>query len=190
MTKRIRIFFINCPTLALDAACHLLLAQNTIQRTIQFEIDHYWIYSLYGNEFHKEKLSKILINEEENNSLLSTWAAKKARARADIKAVPEFSLQLKIDGWWSVANRAIANYDEWFERSKYNKYDHETSPAIIITETPFEGDYLSYAQSNLAVISIANWEKYIRPISAIEYISCLSALIRFIFEDELAVSQG
>lgn len=44
MAKRIRIFFINCPSLAVDAAAFLILAQNQAQSAIQFEVEHFWIF--------------------------------------------------------------------------------------------------------------------------------------------------
>ncbi len=170
MTKRIRIFFINCPSLAIDAASFLLLAQNKVQNAIQFEVIHYWIFSDASPVKVDHLRGRILSWRAEKQHLGIKWMEPKFRTMHDLRVAPEFGIELNLTNWRSVCKKAISDYDTWFSKCGYNTYDAFDSPAIVITETPLKGRYISYTGENIALISAAYWKEFFAPGSALEFI--------------------
>lgn len=152
MAKRVRIFFINCPNLATDAATLLLLAQNKVQTVLQFEVYHYWISTLLRPASDKQSSSPSF------------------RARQDLKAAPVFQKALPHKLWFEPVDEALKKHDSWLKNSGYNTFDCQDGPTLVVTETPLQGDYLSFSQRYLAVISIARWDKHYAPPSVLEFV--------------------
>ena len=185
MARRIRIFFINCPSLAIDAAAFLILAQNQVQSVIQFEVHHFWIYP-DANERCKlnGKLDKIVsYNKDGFHSFaqwpwplskllepLSRWLERRNRTKLDLCGAPQFKKEFKLTEVIAKARKAIDDHDDWFEKCGYNRYDTKRDPAIIITETPLWGRYISYCGTDIAVLSAAKWEDFFRPAAGLEYV--------------------
>lgn len=165
MAHPIRIFFINCPTLDVDAASYLLLAQNKYQSTIQFEINHFWICGL-DNPLSFNSHASRLIDRLPKSKRLARWA----NAKFDLTRAPRFKGVLGKHTWLDASAEAIGNYDSWFNKSSYHKHDSQPCRSIIITETPLKGGYISYGSNEIFFISVANWKSYFGPGSALEFI--------------------
>lgn len=170
MARRIRVFFINCPTLATEAAAHLLLAQNSVQKTLQFELHHFWIFGQLGKGPISGIWDRMLGQQEEKGLFFRRWAERKRRTRNELRAAPQFREPLPRKGWSDIARAAIADYDTWFLKSGYNTFDFQQSPAVIVTETPFEGGFISFSESDIAVVSLSKWREFFAPGSALEYV--------------------
>jgi len=168
MTKRIRVFFINCPTLATDAAAYLILAQNKFQRAIQFEIHHFWVFGQISQGPLAGWLNKMLESAEERYPRFE-WLARHNRTLRDLRAAPSFRNTLQHKLWYDDVKKAIDNYDKWFAGSRYYKHDYESAPAVVITETPIAGKYMSYTKHPFGLVSLAYWKAFFKPGSALEY---------------------
>ncbi len=185
MARRIRIFFINCPSIAVDAASFLILAQNQIQTTIQFEVQHFWIYPDTNGHCKPKKLIEKIYSYNQNGfhsfaqwprplskllEPLSRWLERRNRTRLDLCGAPQFKEELRSKEVIEKASKAITDHDNWFEKCGYNRYDTRRDPAIIITETPLWGRYMSYCGTNIAVLSAAKWEDFFRPAAGLEFV--------------------
>lgn len=166
--KRVRIMFINCPTLYVDAASYLLLSQNKAQPSIEFEVVHHWIYGSYI-PIERTRAEKAVEWISENIPRIDRLE-RFLRAKLDLRAAPSFANYLTHKGWYDTAKKAVDNYDRWFSNCNYNQFDTTPQPTIIITETKFEGGYLGSSRKNLAIVSLAEWKKFFNPGSALEYI--------------------
>lgn len=170
MTKRIRIFFINCPTLATDAAAFLILAQNKVQTVLQFEIHHFWIYSKnkHGNLtgwWHKKR-----VGIGDRYERFVPWLERRNRALFDLLAAPAFRGSFNADTWSTSIREAIAQYDLWVKNRQANNFDSVPAPSIVITETGIQEHYISFCGEDIAIISAAKWMQFFKPASALEYI--------------------
>ena len=167
--KRVRVMFINCPTLSTDAAAFLLLSQNKVQHSMQFEVVHHWISGV-------DAPPKLTAFERAAGWIWERkpqwqWLDRHVRTRLDLRAAPYFMNVLTHAGWEDTIKTAVENYDKWFKLSGYKRwFKPDPVPTIVVTETPFEGGYLGYCGSDLAVVSLANWEGFFKPGSALEYI--------------------
>lgn len=171
VAKRVRVFFINCPTLATDAAAYLILAQNKVQRAIQFEVHHFWIFGQLTQGPLAGYPNKFLELAEERNPRLK-WLASRNRTRKDLRAAPAFRNTFQHKLWYDEIKKAIEDYDNWFANSRAPKHDYQTAPAIVITETPIAGKYMSFTQHPFGLISLAYWKAFFKPGSALEYMMC------------------
>ena len=88
----------------------------------------------------------------------------------DLRTAPSFQNTIQHKLWYDHVKKAIDDYDTWFVSSGYNKYDYEQAPAIVITESPLAGNYLSFTRNHLGIISLAEWNNFFKPGSALEYI--------------------
>ena len=167
--KRIRIFFINCPTLATDGAAYLLLAQNRVQTTIQFEVHHFWVYGQISQGLLPGRFSRLLEKLEDKYPRLG-WLARRNRSLRDLRAAPSFYETLQHKNWEQQVSEFVAKYDTWFAGTGYYKYDYEKAPAIVITETSIAGKYLSYCGERVGVVSLSDWKAFFKPGSALEFI--------------------
>lgn len=185
MAKRIRIFFINCPSLAVDAAAFLILAQNQVQSAIQFEIQHFWIFPDVNGHCKPKNLFDKITSYNQNGfhsfaqwwrpfpkllEPLSRWLERRNRTRLDLCGAPQFKKEFKLKEVIANARKAIDDHDDWFEKCGYNRYDTRRDLAIIITETPLWGRYISYCGTDIAVLSAAKWEDFFRPAAGLEYV--------------------
>jgi hypothetical protein len=191
MAKRIRIFFINCPSLAVDAASFLILAQNRMQAAIQFEVHHFWIYGKRVRGKPKGVIDRVLAyNEDGFHSFaqwpwplskwlepLSRWLERKNRTRLDLYGAPPFQRSFSLAESLNEASSAISSHDDWFEKCGYNRYDTQRDPVIVVTETALRGGFLGNCGREVALVSAANWEDFFRPASGLEYI--LNSIQRF-----------
>ncbi len=166
--KRVRIMFINCPTLSTDAASYLLLSQNKAQNSIEFEVVHHWIYGscIPVERTIREKIEWRLSEQFPRLERLE----RRIRTQLDLRAAPFFANYLTHRGWYETAKKAVDNYDNWFANCNYDKFDTTPQPTIIVTETRFEGGYLGSSRNSLAIVSLAQWKKFFKPGSALEYI--------------------
>lgn len=174
MTKRIRIFFINCPTLAIDATSFLILAQNRVQTALQFEVHRFWLYSRNSKGELEGYWNKFLSRNEDSFHSNSPWRERKYRTKLDLRVAPFFSdtIPLKTDKWATV-KAIIKGYDDWLKGSGYNTYDfNNNDPVLIITETPLFGKYISLSTEGIGILGAADWKDFMGSgsASALEYI--------------------
>jgi len=169
--KRIRFFFINCPTLDTDAAAYLLLAQNKQQSVFQFEVHHFWIFShatggpLIGN------WNRLLTYLDDGFGRKIPWFQRRVRAKLDLRAASAFSGPLTTENWCSEVQRAISKYDDWVDkRSPANNLDSKRGPSIVITETRLGDHFISFGNKEFGIISAGEWKLFFKPASALEYI--------------------
>ena len=168
--KRVRIMFVNCPTLSTDAASYLLLAQNKFQTAIQYEVAHYWIF---GHAQHRLPSRIDKLREKLSNKFaLFDRFGRRLKTKLELLAAPQFKSTVLRSEWLEPTNKAIADYDYWFANCAYNKFDSGPCPTIVVTETKIEGGYIGLSQDSTALISLANWKSYFRPGSALEYLLC------------------
>lgn len=167
MAHPLRIFFINCPTLDVDAASYLLLAQNKHQPHIQFQINHFWLCTLGHPSSWRSCVSRYIDRLPRS---ISKRISRVVNAKFDLSQAPAFKEKLAKSSWQSASKEAISNYDSWFDQSSYYKQDSLPCRSIIITETPLKGGYISYGSDEIFFISLANWEAYFSPGSALEFI--------------------
>lgn len=171
MAKRVRIFFINCPSVATDAASFLILAQNQVQTAIQFEVIHFWIYGQSVQGPLKGIWNTILSHSHESfHSWSLPWLERRYRAKLDIQTATSFQIEIKHKEALNVARNAVSKYDDWFSKCGYPTYDTVASPAIVVTETPMWGKYISFCGSDIAIVSAAKWKDFFAPASGLEYV--------------------
>jgi len=167
VSNRVRVFFINCPRLAVDAASFLVLAQNKVQKAIQFEVYHYWIFAETKSGRH---FNAVLSWLEINIPTLGGWLWRSVRARQERSVAPVFKKNIQHNIWIKSVKQAVADHDEWLSQSGYNMYDVTNCQTIVITETPIAGQYLSLSEANIGIVSTSTWKIYFRPASALEYV--------------------
>ena len=170
MKKRIRIFFVSCPSLDTDALSYLLLAQNNAQDVFQFEIYHHWIYAHRTSSDQFSLLDKLLF-----------WYGDKAllpfRRRVDLRnrsyldqrKSPAFSGPIRKDTWLQDVKECLSGYDTWYQ-SKVRNGDATPCPTIVITQASIEGGFISFSNGPFGLISAANWREFFSPVSVLEYI--------------------
>ena len=172
MARRIRVFFINCPTIDTDAAAFLILSQNQVQSALQFEVYHFWAYEVTAHGPLKGTKGRIVsFSEESFHSRSVRYLERKYRQELDLRAAPEFSSELSSKTWQQACENAISAHDAWLNASRYPLSDAgAAAPAIVITETPLRGRFISYCTGNFAVHSAANWKDFFGPAAGLEYI--------------------
>lgn len=168
MSKRVRIFFIGCPTLDTDAASHLLLSQNAVQEAVQFEIYHFWIYGIKEHGLPKGFVEKFIFWYGDTSLPFSKWLERKNRSVIDQREAPAFRSPLPRDKWLSACTQALHDFDQWFKTQ--NQYDVTECPSIIITEASIEGGFISFTNNNVGLISMAKWKSFFKPVSALDYL--------------------
>lgn len=93
------------------------------------------------------------------------------RALLDLRAAPAFQSSLGEPIWFTHTQKAIEQYDLWVKKREANRYDsNPLDPVIVITETVLQENYISFCENNIGIISAAEWEKFFKPASALEYI--------------------
>ncbi|MBT2145588.1 MULTISPECIES: hypothetical protein [unclassified Rhodanobacter] len=186
MPKRIRIFFIGCPSLDTAAASYLLLSQNSVQKAVQFEIYHFWIFGQKAHGAPKGLVGRLLLWLGYLPKPLSRWADRKLLARIDYREEPAFKKELPYKSWFSICKNALCNYDAWFKISN-NTYDVDDCPSIIITDTPIEGGFISFTNEDIGLISTAKWKYFFKPVSALDYVlfSVQRLTMRLAFTNEI-----
>ncbi len=170
MAKRIRIFFINCPTLATDAAAFLILAQNKVQTVLQFEIHHFWIYSKKKNGNLTGWWNKKRVSFGDKYERFVPWLERRNRALFDLHAAPAFRDNFNVSTWSTSVQEAISGYDTWVVGRLANNFDNMPAPTIVITETAIQEHYISFCENDIAIVSTAEWKQFFKPASALEYI--------------------
>jgi hypothetical protein len=169
---RIRIFFINCPSLDIPACSYLIAAQNAVQRIFEFEIYDFSVYLEHMRTRPKGLGSRILGLLGSYGGPTRRWAARLYRARQARTAVPILESSLPLSDWDATIQRAIRGHDEWLSDlpRSYGNWSIEAAPAIIVTETPLAGGYFAAADRGLAIVTIAGWNRNYAPPSALEFI--------------------
>ncbi len=89
VSKRIRILFINCPTLCDGRAAYLILAQNHAQAAIQFEVHHFWAYGQISQGPLAGRFNRLLEKIEDKYPRFG-WPARRNRSLRDLRAAPSF----------------------------------------------------------------------------------------------------
>jgi hypothetical protein len=170
MKKRIRIFFIACPTLDTDALSYLLLSQNTAQSVFQFEIYHYWIFA-HRNLYESFGLWDRLLLWYGDRPLLPfrNWIDRRNRSHLDQKKTSAFAESIDPNNWLEQVKASLVQYDNWYSKN-VNNYDTVTCPTIIITQASIEGGFISYSNGPYGLISAARWREFFKPVSVLEYI--------------------
>jgi hypothetical protein len=174
--KRVRIFFINCPNLDKDAAAFIILAQNRVQKYIEFEIIHFWIYALASKEDQHNNFGlglpfRISAVCQKIFTRRTAKAERNKIADLEMNVAPIFRNSFKHPEEWSIAlTKTVEDYDQWYASSGYDEYDVMPCPAIVITETAIDRNYLSLGGEKVSLISLALWKDIFSPISALEYV--------------------
>lgn len=179
MAIRVRIFFINCPTLAVEAATYLLLAQNKAQSSLQFEIRHFWLYSVDKASEVENSRFKLWVERHDDTLtrfwwLGGSWLARLNRAKLDLEAAPHFAQEFNLETCFRQTKETINKYDNWVaHRSERgaNNYDAlKSAPVIVVTETPLPYNFISHIGNDrqLGIVSLSGWKRYFKPASALE----------------------
>ncbi len=173
MRKTIRVFFANCPHLDESAAAYLVLAQNSVQTVLEFEVWHLSVYA--ANEGLGNAITKGL--ERWSDSLLplpfKLLAARRYAAHMDRLAVPPLAKTLPLAKCIDNIRPFLKRNDDWIAGKAAGTYGNWTvkpAPTVIITETPLEKDYVGWSESDIAVACIGKWRKRYTPPSLLEFI--------------------
>ena len=99
MAKKVRVFFINCPSLAAEAAAFLILAQNQAQAALQFEVEHFWIYA--ARDVQRTGWREWLLEVRDDGFWRSPIASLKRmyRASLEMESAPEFRHEFNNSTW-------------------------------------------------------------------------------------------
>lgn len=181
MGKRIRVFFINCPTLAVEAATYLLLAQNKVQSFFQFEVHHFWLYSLDQYSDARNSAYRLWIANHDDFLQRFFWwlgggrIVRSNRANLDLQAARHFSKEFDLNTCFTDTRAVLRKYDDWMARRRErgaNNYDAMPAPEIIVTETRLPHNFISHISPDrtLGIVSLGGWKRYFRPGSALECI--------------------
>ena len=169
-----RVLFVNCPNLNVDACTYLLLAQNRVQDIFEFEVCHHWV-SLSQKSRIKGKPSRLLeIWADARVFGMKLWGANKAEplywARLERSEFPFLDGEIGIDEMKPLRG-LIRKHEEWLQSNRPGYGGAEPSlPTIVITETILHGQYISNTVGSMAVVTLANWQKQFSPPSALEFI--------------------
>jgi hypothetical protein len=173
MSKRkVRILFVNCPTLDVEACTYLLLAQNSFQDLFEFEVCHHWI-PLYREEGVRGKLLARFWADTRIFGF-KLWGAKKAEsavlAAMECEKYPFLKGEIDI-GDMEPLHSLIVAHEEWLQKNPPDYGGAQNSlPTVVITETPLHGQYISNTVGSIAVVTLANWKRQFSPPSALEFI--------------------
>ncbi len=187
--NRVRVFFINCPRLNWMACSYLTLAQNNVQDIFEFEIYSFWLYVKQTKGDPPGATTKLLSYLSGRSVPFRRWALRRYAARLDVAAAPFLASPLPLTGCTELIGDVLQAHDKWLEElpRHYGGWSIRSAPTIVVTETPFEGGYYAWSEGELAIISIASWERYCAPPSILEFI--LSRVqryaLRLVFRPEL-----
>lgn len=173
MRRRVRILFVNCSRLDVEACTYLLLAQNAVQSLFEFEVCHHWIF-LAVNGSKANVLSRFWrawtdVTLRGVNLPGSHFAEKRYSESLERLVYPELRKDLGI-GNLTELREIVEAHEEWL--ASKDGYGGKQGPCatVVVTETPLSGAYISNSVGNLAVVTLSNWRQYIYPQSKIEFV--------------------
>jgi hypothetical protein len=171
--RTLRILFVNCPNLDTTAASYLLLAQNEHQSLFEFEVYSLWVPAelKYEQEFPRRfEVWDFFLRLAGLCHL--RWAVRRYRARRELEFAPEFRAELGLNASVGKAGACLSRYDAWLRALPidYGNRGMAYGPALIVTETPLHGAYLSMLGENVGVVTIAGWHRQYSPPSVLEFV--------------------
>jgi hypothetical protein len=169
---RVRLFFINCPRLDTLACSYLLLAQNPVQSVFEFEVYHYWVFATHESTAPLQLTSRLLRWWADRPLPFRRRADGQYKATLDRNRAPVLGRPLNVDEGVGFIRKVIEEHDKWLSNlsPSYGGWTIERGVTIVVTETPFEGGYYANAEGDVAVLSVANWQKHFAPPSVLEFI--------------------
>lgn len=187
---RVRLFFLNCPRLDTLACSYLLLAQNVIQSVFEFEVYHFWIYAENTSKPPTQITSRLLRWWASRTLPLRRRAEHLYHARVDRETATCLRAPLKLEAGVQEIRMLVKKHDEWLSHlpSSYGGWAISPGTTIVVTETPFEGGYYADADGDIAVISVASWQRHFAPPSVLEFI--LSRVQRYALRLGLSAAVG
>lgn len=168
---QVRVLFVNCPRLDTLACAYLILAQNEIQSEFEFTVHHHWIYA--NKTLKDAPLSARLFGHWAGSRLpFRGWAYKKMVSTLDLAKAPIFKTELNPNTCADQMKDVIVAHDKWFRElsTSYGGGHSLKGGTIIVTETSFQGAYFATALNEIAVITVANWQRNFAPPSPLEFI--------------------
>lgn len=117
------------------AASHLILAQNAVQNSIQYEVYHFWAYSSYELGPLKGIWNRLLEDHEERGKFFRGKAYRRNCEKRDLRAAPAFRNAFELSEWHAHAAKAVHDHDDWLANRYGHNYDCLDAPTIIVTET-------------------------------------------------------
>jgi hypothetical protein len=68
--------------------------------------------------------------------------------------------------------KTVHTHDEWLRQltPTYGGWTIEPAPTIVVTETPFERPFYGFSGEDIAIISVANWQRYLAPPTVVEFV--------------------
>jgi hypothetical protein len=173
--QKVRILFVNCPNLDVQACTYLLLAQNSVQSVVEFEVCHHWIPVELSQKVPKS-ISRTLLRfwADKRIAGFGIWGAKRAEAlyRSSMECAVYSFLDKKI-GLGNIPDlkKLVENHQEWLKNPPKGYGDPQPSlPTIVLTETLLYATYISHFSGSIGVVSLAPWKKDLSPPSALDFI--------------------
>lgn len=170
MIGRIRILYVNCPSLDTDALSQLLLSQNNVQKELEFSVFNYWLYSKITKGGLRGILPYLAEKYGGPRNRLTTLLARKYRAKLDVHAFPELKKEIDRNRWFSQVQENLKLYDTWLKSRETVPVDCDGMSTIIITQTPISDGFFSLSNNGIGIISIANWSSYFKPVRPFDYL--------------------
>lgn len=171
--RSVRILFVNCPRLDVQACTYLLLSQNKVQSVFQFEVCHHWV-SEDGGRLPLWTIPLVFWCKLQFLGK-RLWGAGKVdqalAAAADRAKYPYLKKPMTWDNPIPSLKTLVATHEAWLMNKPLHYGGHQgPMPTIVITETPLEGGYISTSHNDLAVVTVAGWQKTLAPPSALEFL--------------------
>jgi hypothetical protein len=171
-TRKVRILFVNCSKLDVDACTYVLLAQNSVQNLFEFEVCHHWV-SLDLDKFGSvQRIARIWSRICVFDHRL--WGADRAYrmylAAMDRASAPFLDAEMRtmdLNELWQLVRKHEEKLSH--NRQEYGG-SHGSLPTIVITETPLSGGFISVTEDNFAIVTVAEWQRIFAPPSALEFL--------------------
>ena len=113
---RVRVFFLNCPSLDIAACSYLIAAQNTVQRVFEFEIYDFSVYLAKTREGPTDFTSRFLELLTRSRVPGRRWATRRYRSRQDRIAIPGLGSSIPLDTWFPAIRETIRAHDSWLSQ--------------------------------------------------------------------------
>ena len=171
--KTIRVIFANCPHLDESAAAYLVLAQNSVQNVLEFEVWH--LYS-YGEVQGLRNWRTSLLGWWSELGIPTPWkrvAARHYRAEVDRLVMPPLRKKLPRQTCVSSVRPFLIKNDEWIRSlppGTYGNWTIKQAPTVIVTESVLEDGYVGWSDGDVSIACIGEWRKRQTPPSLLEFI--------------------
>ena len=154
-------------------AAYLVLAQNSVQTVLEFEVWHLSVYAADEGLGNLQTKYLEMWSESVLPLPLKRVAARRYAAHMDRLAVPPLADTLPLAKCIDNIRPFLKRNDDWIMSKTAGTYGNWTvkpAPTVIVTQTPLEKNYVGWSASDIAVAFIGKWRKTHTPPSLLEFV--------------------